>query len=175
MADEQDNASLYHTKNIDIRGIVTKLRYFRGEISDSQSANGNRLEEFDKVRWLSYFQDLEADITHGKNRVPVDTPKYAGKRYFDLGKPEQYAAVENMAVNDLIEYTIMLEVEILNSSSSRKTFGFDEFDHARWMAIINNVIRAHINDYMAKMLPMDLPETTPSKFTVADGKMGLEP
>ncbi len=175
MAEELKPWDPTKTKNLHVRCLDEKCNKFKVEISLSQSANDNDFKSFDKERFISYANHLKDDLSHFQKQEDIDTPEYHGARVYELGEPVTVGKVENMAINDLVDFFGVFQTELRNCASSRMTMKFKEPDYNRLVAIVDKLIIPHIEDYMAKYLPLDLPETSPGRAAVGDGAKGLEP
>ena len=70
---------------------------------------------------------------------------------------------------------IMMEVtrdELVNSQSARNPSGLNKFDSSRLSSIVAK-IRAFMVDYVATIVPLDMPDSSPKEDPSGAGKKGI--
>ena len=162
------------TKNLDIVGLVNRLRRFKKEWAKSVSANGAMVNNHDALRLRSYLAALNSYIDFFQAQPVPDVPEYHGDRSYDLGEAELFGSVENESVNDMMELWNILEIELMNCQSSRTSFGLLDHDEKRSRAMLGRMQRL-LTEYMEQALPLDLPESSPMRDSVSDGQLGINP
>lgn len=160
------------TQNINIEGLISRSRRYKEEWRRSQSGNVSHVSSFDAKRLESYIGSMHAYIDFFQSQDDLDTPEAHGSGVIDLGEPSPEVKVENEAVNDILSLWRLLEVELVNCQSSRLTGKLISHDEVRVRAILKQMSN-FLNDYMSKILPLDLPESSPRRAGVGDGLRGI--
>jgi len=162
------------TMNVDVAALCSRGRRYRKEIESAQSANVAFVNEHDFRRFKANLNSLIAYIDFAQSQSLMDSPEYHGGRELDLGDREELQPRENEAINDLCRLYEVFDVELVNCQSSRMSSKFVSHDEKRLRDI---VARAHafLDQYISQILPLDLPETSPSKASVPAGRTGVSP
>jgi len=159
--------------NLDIDGTLARSRRFKKEWLKSVSANSADIKSFDADRLRSYIASLRAYIKFYQVQPPMDVPEFHGSRFIDVGPLPETPKVENEAVNDMSSLWDVFEIELINSASARSAFSLNEHDERRALALLDRMERL-LEDYMVKILPLDLPESSPMQAAVTDGDLGIK-
>lgn len=159
------------TLNHDISGLVRRLRRFAYEVQKSQSANVSAFKGADADRLRSYLNGLRAYKQWMQAQPILDLPE-SSPREIDLGEAEALPAPDNEAVADLMEHFRLIEVELVNSQSSRNPSRLISHDENRFDALVNKMER-FLDDYIMQIQPLDLPESSPLKGHTGQGRTGI--
>ena len=155
------------TLNLSVRSIVDLLRRVKDELHVSQSANQQKVIDADLARIRSYQLNLkEMAASYYKIQTP-DFPK-SSPVVIELGDSRPYEAVENASINDLVTLYHKMEIELVESASSRLAMGFNSHDYTRfqsYLAVVDQMLEAYVIPYT----PVDFPET--SFRTAAQGNI----
>lgn len=157
--------------NLDVAGLVRRLRRFQMEIIKSASSSLAAVSVSDFTRAKSYLAALDTYINWVVAQPALDLPETAPKE-IDLGEQEKFEQVDNEALLDLINLYEAAEVEIANSQSARMATGLINHDEKRIRAIIAKM-NAFLDGYVKSILPLDLPESSPSQANSGHGKRGV--
>lgn len=159
------------TNNHDIAGIYNRInRYIEEEIFAS-SSGVNEMDQFDQVRFASYLDSLDVYVNHVVAQPQGDYPK-THPREIALEKTPEIKVVENESINDIVRMLCIMRDELINSASSRNPSGLIIFDITRVKASILK-LRMFLNDYIAKVTPLDMPESSPRALQAGAGRTGI--
>lgn len=161
------------TNSHDVHGICNRAARFIEEALKCQSANVAHVNEYDLERLKSYI----AALINYRNWV-VATPQ--------LDCPETHPMVllincpdllsidnvENASISDWCRLVYITIAEMANSQSSRTSSGLISHDLRRFDDYMAK-LSAFLEDYVEVTLPLDLPESSPSKPGVTAGKTGI--
>ena len=161
------------TQSLDVAALVRRIRRYRSEVCLSASGNVSFVKQADHNRWMSYLGDLVKMVDYFQAGEALDVPEYHGGQLIELGDSPLEREVENHGVNDFCQLLWLLENELVNCQSSRLANRLLPHDEIRVRAILKKSydFLAHLQD----VLPMDLPETSPSKMGVGAGSKGINP
>ena|SRR3990167_7971530 len=159
------------TYNHDIASIVARLDRFIAELKNSVSSGVAEINQFDLVRIRSYLDALITFVSWADGQPQLDLPESHPKAS-EIAEPTAIPDIENESVVDLIRLLLIARDELVNSASSRKPSGFIKFDLARFMAMISKSAK-FLDEFVAKALPMDLPESSPKAPMTEAGKRGV--
>lgn len=154
--------------NDDVRGFVLRIDRFLQEMNKSQSANITEFVSFDVDRLKSYLQVCEAYLSWVSAAPQLDLPETHPLELVNPPMPE-LPTVENPMIDDVLRLMVRLRGEALRSQSSRRASGLVSFDLERFKAILGK-IGAYLDDFVATVNPVDLPESSPSQPITGPGK-----
>lgn len=157
--------------NDDIVGIYNRVNRFVIELIKSASANVNDINEHDNIRIVNYLNSLQAYINWVVSQNQLDLPETHPKTT-TLEDAPAIPLMENLMIKDLIGLFLRARDEIINSQSARNSNGLIPFDLARINAVIQKS-RAYLVDYVEKVIPIDMPESTPNSPTTGGGNTGV--
>lgn len=161
------------TYNHDVSGIVHRIKRFQFELYKSVSSGGAFVNQFDQERWAKYLDAVDVYVNHVVGQPQVDLPEsHPRKIAIDLMPDEEIVTVENESIRDVVYYLQLAMIECCNSQSSRMGAGLLSFDEARVRSIIEKSRRL-LNDYVAQVQPLDLPESSPTRSMSGSGKTGV--
>ena len=158
------------TNNIDIAGLVDRLRVLRYEIHKSQSANILHSMPFDMERmrkilsWCRSYKDyMVADPVQDR---PESTPQLIKIKDFEvLDEPQ------NPEHRDLMRHLEFIIVELVSSQSSRLGNTLLPFDSLRYDQYEAKVLA--LLDHIESTNPIDAPEFAPSVKNTGEGRTGV--
>jgi hypothetical protein len=162
------------TMNLDVSALCHRARRYRRELELAASGNVAFMSEHDFRRAKANLNSLVAYLDFSQSQMILDLPEYHGGREVDLGEPAALVAVENESINDMCRLYEAFEVELVNCPSSRMACKFISHDDIRLRSIIERG-NQFLDGYIAQILPLDLPETSPSRASVPRGSTGLNP
>lgn len=157
--------------NTDIAGLHARINRFITEHNKSVSANVSQVNTFDQARWLSYLNALRTYHAWMTSQPQLDLPETAPNPVTLEPNPE-VTDVENESVNDLLRMLVALREETVNSQSARNPVGMIGHDTNRFLAQIEKVEK-FIVDYVSKVSPLDLPESSPAAPMNQRGTVGV--
>lgn len=164
MADEQENlwepASI---RNMDVVGVCERIDRTMYEISQSESASLNSLEEYDLNRIISYNSALRTyvDVVNQANRMdlPHSYPAQYTIKYICNDANVDYDGTKNRILRDLQRLYANMLLQWSRSESADKSNGFYEADYNRFLLIMDRV-DGYIDSYIKEATPLDLPESS---------------
>lgn len=157
--------------NMDVAGIIRRLRRFRYETVKAVSSSLANVSEADFARAKSYLEALTKYLNWIVAQPQLDLPE-SSPREIDLGEPEALTLPENEALVDLMNLYDVFEIEIGHSQSARQSTGIISHDEVRIRALIEKMNR-FLDDYVAEVLPLDLPESAPLRPVTGEGRTGI--
>lgn len=160
--------------NFMVAGACTRIGQFVFELLKSQSANVVAVNVHDLARAHTYLDAWENYLAWARaDDNPLDTPEtHPMDHKVVCPSKEAIESVENPSIRD---WCMMLHIalcELANSQSSRQSSGFISHDLTRQDAFIAKC-RNFLNNYVEVTLPIDQPESTPSKVGVTAGRTGI--
>lgn len=157
--------------NQDIAGFHSRINRAIVEVYKSVSSGVVDYREADKTRVLSYLRAIDEYHNWVIDQPQLDLPESHPKEYVLDNNPAP-TVVENDAANDIIRILEAGREELVNSQSARLPAGLITFDSERSFAIIDKV-RKLIEDYIDKVQPIDLPESSPQRGRSGIGRTGI--
>ena len=157
--------------NLDVTYCNDKLCRYTYEVIKSVSANLSATITFDAARTLSYFSDMDAAIAYVVSQPQLDLPE----SHPTMHAIEPFPEIPNMESDEMDHIVRLLKAartELVNSQSSRMGAGLLPFDAFRVTALVAKA-RQFMVDYVAKRLPMDLPESSPQQPMTGAGRGGV--
>lgn len=158
--------------NHDIVFLNAKLVRVVEEVQHSQSSNVSVLNEFDLKRMNAYLDDLDACVVWIQDQPQLDLPETAPTVWVLPDLPVEIDC-ENEALNQVGRLLRVGRDELVSSQSARLPAHLMEVDQARFVAVVEK-IRKLINDYVAGMPVLDLPESSPQEPVTPAGKKGTK-
>lgn len=155
-------------QNMDIAGLVRRLRRFKFEVNKSVSAGLMHTTKADLGRFQSYLTSVVTYFDWMVAQPQQDLPEWHPTE-IDLGDSEKLARPENEALADLIQQLDALEVEMAYCQSARMHTSMMAHDEKRFRDIIQKISNFLI-DYVEVIQPLDMPESTPSQALTGQGK-----
>lgn len=157
--------------NHDIVGIHNRIVRMIYELYKSQSANSSGVNQFDADRIQSWLNDVRSRIDWTQKEPAVDLPE-THPTQFELRAMPELADVENEDINDMIRLCKLGCIELAESASARDPARMNKFDHSRCEAVINKMESLLVN-HIAKVTPVDRPESSPRAPGISQGRRGL--
>ena len=157
--------------NQDIAGFNSRLNRAIEEVYKSVSSGVVDFREADKNRVLSYFDAIDEYHTWVIAQPQLDLPETHPKDYV-LDVDPVVTVVENDAANDIIRILEAARDELVNSQSARLPAGLITFDSDRNFAIVDKA-RKLVTDFIDKVQPIDLPESSPQRGKSGAGRKGI--
>ena len=157
--------------NHDVAGLHARMNRFIEEVKHSESAGGSHMTSFDQARLGSYLGALDGYREWAIGRPALDCPE-THPRAIELGANPEIADLENESCNDVIRLLMIARDELTNSQSARLSSNLVSFDNARLVSIVAK-IRVFLTEYIAKVTPLDLPESSPQAEQSGAGKTGI--
>lgn len=157
--------------NHDIAGLHARINRFIEEVKYSESSGGSQVTSFDQTRLATYLNAVDGYREWAIGRPPLDCPE-THPRAIELGANPEIVDLENESCNDVIRLLTIGRDELTNSQSARLSSNLTPFDNARLVSIIQK-IRLFLSDYIAKVTPLDLPESTPQAEQSGPGRTGI--
>lgn len=146
--------------NHDIAGIWARAQRYIEECQDSQSASVHAVSDADMERMESYIKDMTEYVNWVVGVPALDLPK-THPRLANLKDPTLLKEIESILLADCIRLWEIGAEEVIASQSARNATGLLKFDVARLRAVIEKTSKL-MTEYIAKVQPLDMPESTPS-------------
>ena len=157
--------------NHDVKGLYDRLTRFYTEVGKSVSSGVSQYTAADQKRTMEYIAAAETYHKWVIDQPQLDLPE-SHPTPSELEELPDIPNVENESVNDIIRLFKGSIEEIINSQSARFASGFLPQDSVRFVAIMAKM-RAFMTDYVAKVTPLDLPESSPEEPNSGHGKKGI--
>jgi hypothetical protein len=157
--------------NYQIAGLIQRLRRFRYESVKAASSGLAHVNEHDMRRAKSYLIAATSYIDWIVSQPQLDLPE-STPREIDLGEAEKLDFPENESLLDLMRMYDLFEVEMGNSQSARLGDSLISHDEKRARDLIAKM-EAFLDNYVAAILPMDLPESAPLREMTGPGRTGV--
>ena len=155
-------------QNMDIAGIVRRIRRFKEEVHKCNSSNLSHTTAKDLERFFSYLNALVQYFDWMVSQPQQDLPE-SHPTDFDLGVGEEFPLPENEALADLIHQLDALEAELGFSQSARMHSSIMPPDETRFREIVSKV-EAFLKNYVEVIQPLDLPESSPQRAATGAGR-----
>lgn len=159
------------TYNHDIAGFWRRINRFIVELHRSVSSAGSQMNEYDQQRLNTYLEAIRAYHQWVLDQPQLDLPE-THPREIDLEEPDTNEPVENESVRDVIVMMELARDELVNGQSSRAGSGLNPFDSARLIALVEKS-QNFLDNYIAEITPLDLPESSPMRAMTEPGKRGV--
>lgn len=159
------------TYNYQVAGLVRRLRRFRFETNKAASSALASVNGSDFTRAKTYLAAVESYLNWVVSIPQLDLPE-STPREIDLGKQEDLEMPENESLVDLMEMYNLLELEIGHSQSSRMGDSIISHDEKRMRELLNKM-NLFLDNYVATVLPLDLPESAPLRGQTGPGRTGV--
>lgn len=157
--------------NHDIAGLCRRINRFIIELYKSVSSGVHEVNEFDQVRLNHYLMAIRAYRGWIMDQPHLDLPESHPKE-IEIGPDPDVSAVENESVRDVIYLMELCREELVNSQSARYPAGLIIFDDKRAMALVEKC-QKFLDDYISKVQPIDMPESSPSRPMSGPGSTGI--
>ena len=154
-------------QNMDIAGIVRRIRRIKQEVHKCNSAGLMFTTDKDLERFHSYLTALVNYFDWMTAQPMQDLPE-SHPTNIDLGVAEVYELPENEALADFIHQLDALEQEIGLSASARMHSSIMKPDETRFREIVLKM-QNFLNDYVAETQPLDMPESSPKRAITGHG------
>jgi hypothetical protein len=157
--------------NGDVVGIYNRVIRFSEEMWKCASSSVPYLSTADQARLGKYLDAIDAYNAWVQAQPELDLPETAPKSYV-LDTPPATAEVESDDLNDVIRMMTDMKDELINSQSARMPCRLVSFDAVRLTDYVSK-IRKFLTDYIQKVQPLDLPESSPRDAVSGTGKVGV--
>lgn len=165
---EDDALMIY---NDDIESLYNRINRVIFELQKSASANVTDINEHDRRRITAFVNYVSTFVDYVEKKKYLDWPE-THPIQITLDKSPEIQKVENLLIRDLVKKLVRLRNEIINSQSARNSNGIISHDMDRLKAGIQ-AIRAFLIEYADKVVPVDMPESSPSVPTSGEGNTGV--
>jgi hypothetical protein len=157
--------------NLDTYGLIRRINRVIVEVVKSQSSGVSGTISFDLTRLNSYLKMLDAYRAWVVSQPQIDCPE-TGPTAFPLPADPSVAEIENESGWDVVQLLQIARDEIKSSQSSRLPSGLIKFDNDRLVSYIGR-LASLVNNYMAVIDPVDLPESSPMQPISGAGNVGV--
>ena len=156
--------------NHDVFQLVRRMRRFKEELLKSVSSGVSELNEYDKNRLWSYLNAIKAFKGWVVAQPQLDLPE-SSPMEIEVSEMVPALDMENDDAALIINLYELIEKEMLNSQSARRSTGLISHDSIRFDTYIAKIER-FINDYIDVATPLDLPESSPTFEMTGPGRVG---
>ena len=157
--------------NHDIANLVKRLRRFRKEMIKSVSSNISELSVHDKTRLMSYLGAIKSFKAWAVSQPDLDMPETAPLE-IELNEADPIPSMENDDLEMVVNLFDIIEKELINSQSARRSTGMISHDATRFDTYVEK-IELFVNDFIGSISPLDLPESSPSSPITGAGNTGI--
>jgi hypothetical protein len=157
--------------NHDVDGIYRRLNRFIVEARDSTSAGMSQITASDLARLKTYTSSILAYVGWVAAQPELDLPETAPRR-IALDAAPAVKLIENDDLADVLKMMIISRDEVVNSQSARRAAGMIPFDRRRLEDVVKK-IDDFLANYVAKISPLDLPESSPMRDLSTPGRTGI--
>lgn len=156
-------------QNMDIAGLVRRIRRFKQEIHKCNSAGLMFVTEKDFSRIESYLNALNTFFDWMVSQPMQDFVKWHPTD-IDLGVAPVLSMIENEALWDLLVMFEGLETEVGLSQSAGMHTSIMEPDENRFREITEKMSN-FLGDYISQIQPLDTPESSPKAQLAGKGRL----
>lgn len=158
------------TYNKDVKFMYSRAKKFRDEAYYCQSNGLAALHDDDLRRQRSYVVSMREAIAKAVARPVQDLPE-SHPEIYELPDLEPRDEIENDVCQLLVQNWEDFIIECVRSNSSRYPNSLTSHDEVRLIKILDNIDRDL--DYAQRDLPLDLPDSAPTKAVSPPGKGGV--
>lgn len=161
------------TYNHDVAGLYRRMNRFIEELARSVSSSGSQMNAFDQTRLATYLDAIDSYMNWVVSQPSLDLPETHPRVYTFAPSPAvKDEDVENESALDVIRMLELARDETVNGQSARLGSGLITFDEIRLRAIVSKA-RNFLENYIATVTPLDLPESSPMKNMTQPGRTGV--
>jgi len=159
------------TYNLDIKIFYIKINRYIYEAYKCNSANASYLFDADRDRLHEYLDDLMGHLDYA-TQDPIPDLVETAPHKMELSAPTEIKEIENESMLQIIYLFEALRGEVIGSQSSRLPVGYLPADSKRAYDLIMK-IRNFLTDYVADLLPIDRPKSSPMAAMTGAGRTGV--
>lgn len=156
--------------NHDIANLIKRLRRFKVEIVKSVSSGISEMGEHDLLRLNSYLDCAKSFKKWMVEEPILDLPETSPMEIV-LEEMPVLSEIENDDLSLVHTMMNLIESELLNSQSARRSTGLISHDAIRFDTYITK-IENFIDGFIVPVSPLDLPESSPSTPMSGPGNLG---
>lgn len=157
--------------NHDVSGLYRRINRFIVEARDCASNAQSRISDADLARLKTYNGAILNYVSWIGSQPQLDLPE-SSLRLIQLDAVPVVPVIENDDLLDLIQLYAAARDEVTNSQSARMPSGLISFDKKR----VEDVVKKaddFLASYVAKVSPLDLPESSPMREVSGPGRTGV--
>ncbi len=163
--------AVMQTYNQDILGMVTRIDDFIVELVNADSSGVHDMSAADQSRLSKYIESARFYLKWSTQQPVLDLAESSSLLY-DLPAAPTVPPIENSAIQDCIRLWEAARSQLVNSQSARRKVGLYPFDLDRVMGVIDR-LESLLVDYIANVLPLDLPKSSPEVPMTTGGRQGV--
>ncbi len=156
--------------NHDILFLAQMLNRFIVEIVHSQSNGVSGMTAHDQDRMASYLEALRAKKVWIVSQPLLDLPETHPRR-FPLPASPVVDSVDSESINAFVRLMEALRTEMIHSQSARLASTLLSMDEERFDSIVAKM-QSFLDEYVAIVVPLDLPESSPAEALSGPGASG---
>lgn len=157
--------------NHDVANLVRRMRRFKEEMIKSVSSGVSELISHDYERLNSYLEAIKFFKAWMIAQPVLDLPESSPEE-IELGEMPEALLVDNDDLTLIIKLFELIEFELVNSQSARRSTGLVSHDALRFDSYIEKV-ELFLTDFVDQTSPLDLPESAPSIAMTGAGRTGV--
>jgi hypothetical protein len=157
--------------NGDVYGIYLRMNRFLEELWKSASSSVPYMSKADQTRLEKYLDSIDAYVAWVQAQPELDLPETAPKEYA-LTPKCPWTRVESDDIDDILRQFDDSIEELINSQSARQPCKLITYDEQRTTAYVEKM-RRFLLDYIQKVQPLDIPESSPRDVPAGTGKGGV--
>lgn len=157
--------------NHDVVGLVSRLNRVLIEMHKSASSSISEMTSADVERLKTYLGAVKAKTDWIVAQPELDLPETAPRQH-PLPAYPALSKVENESINDVLLMVELARDELVFSQSAKRPAGLVKFDEQRLRALVDK-LEKFLTDFVEKVTPLDLPESSPSQPSSGPGALTL--
>jgi len=157
--------------NHDVSNLVRRMRRFKEEMVKSVSSGVSELVSHDYVRLNSYLAAIKFFKAWMVSQPVLDLPESSPEE-IELGEMPEAQMVDNDDLALIIKLFELVEYELVNSQSARRSTGLVSHDALRFDSYVEKIER-FLADFVDNTNPLDLPESAPAVEMTGSGRLGV--
>lgn len=157
--------------NHDMVSLVRRMRRFKKELVKSVSSGINEFNEHDQKRLNSYIIAIKEFKSWMTSQPILDLPE-TSPMIIEVEDLIPSSDLENDDLALLVKLFEIIEAELVNSASARRSTGLVTHDAVRFDSYVVK-IEKFLSDFLSQTNPMDLPESSPMVVSTGHGNRGI--
>jgi hypothetical protein len=157
--------------NGDVFGIYLRMNRFLQELWKCASSSVPYMSTADQTRLAKYLNSIDAYVAWVQAQPELDLPETAPKDYA-LPSKCAWTNVESDDIDDILRQFDDAITELVNSQSARQPCRLISYDEDRITGYVEKM-RRFLLDYIQKVQPLDIPESSPRDVVSGPGTGGV--
>lgn len=157
--------------NKDVLFLTDMLDRYMVEVNKSQSSGVSGMLPFDVERARTYLAAITS-FHEWSNSQPIGDYPETHPRQFPLEPKPDTTNVDSESVNMIVREFEAMRWELINSQSARLANTLMVHDSQRLTTYVTRV-GSFLTEYVEKISPIDLPESSPETAMTGPGNLGV--